>query len=242
MAEPPPDRSPRRWGRRILVLILLGLVVVVFALGRDREASYGGVTLAEWVHRYQMSDARANTPETQAIVDAIRRIGTNHLGELMALLAYDPTARRQRVTSIGHHLPRFLHRPFILGPLLTDQKEFRANTASTALAVLGPEAGRELPELTRLMEATNSGVVSRRAMWVLVNVGPEGMPPLMRLLTNRYHPNRVFAVDYIGDFGTNAAGAIPALTEALTDPALAVRLRATNTLRKVVPGIKLPPE
>jgi HEAT repeat protein len=56
----------------------------------------------------------------------------------------------------------------------------------------------------------------------------------MVVLTNRQHPYRVFAIDYIGDFGTNAAIAIPELVEALQDTNRAVRIHATNSLRKVV--------
>ena len=244
-SKPVADASPKgvgRWWRTILALVLLGLMAVVLVFSRDREPAYGGHTLSEWVHRYQGFEVSADTPETREVVDAIRRIGTNHLPELITLLAYDPSPRRHRVAVIGHALPHFLRSPVLMEPLLTDQKEFRADTARTALAVLGPEARRALPELVRLVDATNSGICSRRAMWVLVNLGPPGMPPLLNLITNGPHPNRVFAVDYIGDFGTNASAAIPALTAALQDPALVVRLKATNSLRKISPGIRIPPD
>jgi len=226
---------PTRW---ILILVLFGLAVALLTFSRDREARYGGRTLSDWVDRYQRLDASADAPETLEVLEAIRRIGTNHLHELIRAMAYDPAARRKRATALGHALPGFLRRPALMGPLLTDRSEFHANRAVTALVVLGPEAGRALPELARMVEDTNSAVVARRAMWVLVHVGNQGMPPLMTLLGNRQHPHHVFAVDYIGDFGTQATGAIPALVEALEDPDLAVRLRATNSLKKVAPGRK----
>ena len=113
-------------------------------------------------------------------------------------------------------------------PLLIDQREFGANAATLTLAALGPEAGRELPNLARLANETNSAVVSRRAMRPSsTQVGNLGVAPVMVVLTNRQHPYRVFAMDYIGDFGTNAAIAIPELEQALQDSsrAKAIALR-----------------
>jgi len=226
-----------RRNRRVFVLILmpLGLAGAVWWFGGDHEASYRGRGLSDWVDRYQALDSRAF--ETGEVVDAIRHLGTNALPELVRRLGYDPAPRRKRASTLGRALPGFLRRRVFLQPLLIDQREFRANTATVALAVLGPEAGRALPELARLAISTNSPVVSRRAMRALTYVGDQGMAPLMVILNNRQHPYRVFAIDYIGAFGTNATMAVPALVEALRDPDLAVRLRATNSLRKVAPAM-----
>ena len=204
-----------RWNRRVLVLVLIpfGLAAVALSLGRGRELSYHGRGLSEWVSRYQALET--GEPESAEALDAILRIGTNTLPELVRMLAYDPAPRRKRVAAIGRTLPGILRWRIFMQPLLIDQREFGANAATLTLAALGPEAGRELPNLARLANETNSAVVSRRAMRVLTQVGNLGVAPVMVVLTNRQHPYRVFAMDYIGDFGTNAAIAIPELEQAL---------------------------
>jgi len=239
MNEAPFRRRRSGWfaAGLVFVVLLAGLAAAwVFVIRPPgREVAYEGVSLSEWIRRYQRSDAAPDAPEMRPILAAVRRIGTNRLPELVRSMAYDPAPRRIRTARLGRAIPRFIRSPRILGYLLDDEEEYRANSATAALVILGPGALPELPELARLADGGECQVAARRAMWVLVHVGDQGMAPLMNVVTNLHHPNRVFAVDFIGDFGTNAKPAIPWLVEALEDPSQAVRVRAKASLKKIQP-------
>jgi hypothetical protein len=228
----------RRCGRILLVLLFVLLAAAaVLIVRRNAEPACAGRSLTEWVQIYLTLDEGAPSAQAEQVQAAIRQIGTNSLSTLVQWLAYDPAPRRTKVAGTARHLPAPVRHSRLLRPFLVDQSEERANTAATALRVLGPAAGPAIPELTRLMNDTNSLLVSRRAIWVLARTGKEALLPLTAVLDNRQHPNRAFAVSCLADLGTNAAPAIPKLTQLLEDPDRAVRARATNTLRILAPEV-----
>ncbi|HYG36693.1 MAG TPA: HEAT repeat domain-containing protein [Clostridia bacterium] len=226
-----------RFGRILILLSFVLTATVIFLILRnDGGPRYAGRSLTEWVDLYQSVDEDAQAQQAQEVRTAIRHIAADHLPLLTSWIAYDPTTRRQKTTAWAKRLPKPLRQSSIMRPLLLDQDEFRANAATTALCVLGPEASPALPELTRLMNQTHTRQVSRRALWVLGHMGAVGLQPLMSVINDPQHPNRMFAIDYLTDLGTNALPAVPALTKCLEDPDPAVRLRATNALARLVPG------
>src|ERR1043165_424132 len=77
-------RPRRLWLILLGILVLAGLIVVV--VGLDREPSYGGRNLSEWVW------CLAPTAQPSALAeaeDAIRRIGTNALPCLLKWVEYE---------------------------------------------------------------------------------------------------------------------------------------------------------
>jgi len=223
-----------RWTRRILILTSFGFLALALVWWQGREVRYGGRPLSDWVQRYRSLEVGSD--EMREAEEAIQHIGTNNLPALLGAFAYDPGPRRKQASAFGKALPHFLRWRVVMSMVFLDPNETRANTATLALDILGPQAGSALPELSRLAADTNSAVISRRAMQVLTHVGNRGIAPLIAVLSNHQNPYRVYAADYLGDFGTNAAMAVPALVEALNDPSPVVRIRATNSLGKIAPS------
>jgi len=227
------------------VWILLGVIAGAVALFQWRNYSQcpGGLSLEQWVQRYLTLEDADQSTEAAEVRTAIRRLGCRALPELIKCVAYDPAPRRQRVSRWAKRLPETVRHSSLMRLMLVDRNETRANTAAAVLQVLGPDAVPAAGELTRLMESTNSTLVSRRAIWTLAHMGAEGVAPLQTLFTNIPHPNRLFAIDCLPLLGTNGLRAVPALTGCLEDADPLVRLKATNALNQIVsPRHPLAPE
>jgi HEAT repeat protein len=120
-----------------------------------------------------------------------------------------------------------------------------------ALRILSTEAAPSIPELTRSLNQTiaehpdsmHKIIGTARALGA---IGKEGLPPLLAATTN--HPERRYArcwvLGAIGDMGTNARPAVPALLNLLNDQDSLIREEATNDLRRIAPEAlwKAPPK
>ena len=222
-------------------MIPLGIGFLVVAgwltLRGEREPSYAGRSLSEWIQQYQRLDDLESPVEAQETKAAILRLGTDNLPRLVDLMAYDPAPQRRRVVAVGRVLPGPIRRSSLLKPLISDPQEISAYTATRALQILGPVARPALPELTRLMNDTNSSIVSRRALSVVSTMGEQATFPLLDILRNRQHPNRLFVMDYLANLGTNARALVPSLVDLLEDPEPAMRIRASNALFNLNPAL-----
>ncbi len=206
MANLPAMRSRRKW------LILLAGVVLISAvltlLSRNREPTYKGRRLSEWMRlRATISPPPGQTEEA---ADAIRHIGTNALPLLLALID-DPSPgwwRRGRALSqrlpdwiTGSHAAHWLrqHHRVILGP----------EDARSLAEILGPVAAPAVPDLVRRLSTTNWHGRRDLATRALACAGPEAI----------------------------AKSAAPCIAMLLIDSDLAVRTAATNALTRIAPEV-----
>jgi HEAT repeat protein len=198
----------RRW-RFILVGILLLLVLVPLFTSSEREPTYNGRPLSEWLRLYARWSPSPGSPRNEEAASAIRRIGTNALPYLTKWIQYERPAWRMRLYRLmakfpwsSNHLPR-------------ERSLERAEGAAEAFKIFGPEASPAIPELAQII---NDHQVkwdsSFRAFDALVAIGNDGLPPLVEALDNPKMPTRAYIADSIrrmSDSGLDVSSAIPAL-------------------------------
>jgi HEAT repeat protein len=116
-----------------------------------------------------------------------------------------------------------------------DKQMALALQAIAAFEVIGPEARAAIPQLSTLLDdpkrkGGGGHYGPGRAAAVLGHLGKDGLPVLVRALTNSQGPARFFAVEGIGMLGTNARPALPILIRSLADMDEAVAWSAAQAL------------
>jgi len=206
-----------------VVLLLVGLVGLVTIVGiqfgmRQPEPSFEGKSLSEWLATLQYS----HTPKDLQASNAVYQMGTNILPFLRPMFhAHD--SRFELMVKKWLSKQRLLKFNFIPA----NEKRERA---SRACRVLGPKAQKYLPELTAMLDSTNS--VTAWCGYVAicdVKPGAQGIPELIRALTNASSQVRWVAASRLGKF-REANSAIPWLSKCLEDPDAQVRLYAMKSL------------
>jgi len=251
-------RLRRLWLILLGVLVLVGLIVVV--VRPDREPSYGGRNLSQWVARI---DGTAKSDTTKEAAEAIRHIGTNALPYLLKWIQYERPPWKNALHRItGGRLERYDF-------LLDHKNEIRAEHAMKAFRVLGPQACGAIPELLRLMNDSNRSWSAGRATFTIVGMGTNArpvLPTLIAMLTNdslarrtmyalgelKLEPQlvvpaltncllrsnatiRFYAAHALCQFGGDARSAVPALVRALNDSNGRVQHWASNALVAIDP-------
>lgn len=214
-----------------LFMGLLVLAAVVFAAARSTEPQYGGVSLSEWVSPVNLPP---NETTHEPVVHALRQMGANAVPYLVRWMNYrTPPWKSGFYRAVNPILNRL--RP---GWKLDDRKEVaRAKGAILGLIVLGPQAEGAVKDLSNLLGDTNRSGPAVWAPEALASIGKPGLPPLISALTNHQTTPycRCVVANDLSRMGSNALPAIPALRQALTDSDRAVRLSATNVLRRLDP-------
>ena len=199
----------------------LVLIAVVWAISRDREPSYNGRRLSEWVDLLPEKQEEAS--------DAIHHMGTNTFPMVLKWLRSGPAPWKVR-TLFGlpnRHLPDFLLR------WLDDiPAQVRIGRAYQVVDVLKEEAAPIAPELLRVSYHKRQ-FVAGIALRALRDIGTPGVPYLIRVLRDPNHPHRVDAVHQIGMVLQNnpaSTNAFQALIEFMADKDGFVRLQASLML------------
>jgi HEAT repeats len=103
--------------------------------------------------------------------------------------------------------------------------------ASSALYELGPAAAPAVPDFIAMIgEDFNDNALAR---YVLAAIGSPATPALIPLLQADIRKVRELAIDILGEIGTPAREALPALQELLHDPDKRIREAATRAVAKV---------
>jgi HEAT repeat protein len=205
--------------------IILAAAVAVIALftsscsSQGQEPSYQGKPLSRWADDMTLDHSKAVRDQAQ---EAIRQIGTNAipflLEELRALAEINLT---------NYNTPEWQDRRYRI---------------HTAFAALGPIAEPAIPSLTDLMNGSSSATAC--AAYALAEIGPKGVIPLVKTLTNGSLEIRIGIAQIISEAGTNAEIAVPALIQCTTyqspeqEKAAALRVFSTSALGVV--GINSP--
>jgi hypothetical protein len=164
--------------RRPAVLALAaGLITVLVVVGMvwptEREPEYQGKKLSEWL---KPKGAVTIGIRSREGARAVRRIGTNALPYLVQWLRYERPAWREKLSAAYGKLPRILVNDSIKNRILIGKRERRALAAIEGFFILGHEGAPAVPELIRLVNATNAPRCSGRAILCLVAIGKDARP------------------------------------------------------------------
>jgi len=218
-------------GRLILVLAVALFTGGLFLLSRNREPSYGGKSLTEWLQIYAEWNS-ATATSTQA-VEAVRQIGTNALPLLLAWVREDRGVWKDKLDGIRTTLPPPIGKTRTVRRMTDKTQILHFALFQTAFRLMGESADPAIPELTRLMNHPNDSV-SKKAMLALAHMGKDGRIALFQAVpdpTNRMAQSRTVAIA-VALFASDAWPQGPTLTSMGEESA---RNYITNAVRKVSP-------
>jgi len=218
------ERMGKRRRYAVAVVVLLMVAGLIYGAFRyEAEPEYGGKSLSEWVKAYGTNYFPATYYATgvamgnsvilksTAADQAIRGIGTNAIPYLVKWLRYQRPAWKQSLLSAVNRLvPRWK---------MMDQAQVKAENSIDALLALGPDGKGAIPTLKEALWGPAPSITTIRSVDVLFRLGTDGLPPLIDALTNG-KPSVVksLIVSRIGEAGTNALAAVPALRKLQSDP------------------------
>lgn len=215
----------------LLCLLVAGVVVSVVLSGpKGNEPSYQGRKLRDWLSDYDPSVPQETRAQTD---DAIRHMGTNTIPWLIERICFRDDHILKQVSRAVFNKARAVNTTNRWE--LIDQAERRAFQASMALAALGTQAEGAIGELTKVIDGPYAGGTrtARSVIYALSNLGPKALTPLMRTFTNQNAFARDAAVHWIGNLGTNASPAVPALVGFLDNMETRLAIGAAFSLGEI---------
>jgi len=226
------------WQKAVWAIACLCMAVIALAVAMvlaDREPSYRGRTLPQWVKRYQDAEsllyARDTEKEKAESKEAVLDLLSKNTSTVVSYFSHDPGEYLQRRNTQIQFVPRFLMLPAwrFLGWFAPDRGSDLSGAAMQAFRIAGPQADFAVPELKRLMLGTNK-YGSFAASVSLTYIGEAARGPLEEVITNRTHPFRFHAVTAVAGLPGGRTAASNVLSIALQDPDRQVREVATNVL------------
>jgi hypothetical protein len=190
---------------------------------RQREPSYRGHSLSEWLQAPPSLEART----------AIRAIGTNAIPTLLHWLSHNPPHWRTNLT--------FLDRKYLPTSISDFLDQPDHDIARQAFFMLGTNALPAVPALVKLMSQTDAPETAVRATYSLGYLGPQALPYLEDALSSTNPAQRAAILNSIGDMYYRRAGSaddcLPPLLKARFDADPFVRRTATNNINRIAPQI-----
>jgi HEAT repeat protein len=205
----------------MLVIMAFLLVSVTWWLAPERpsEPVYQGLPLSHWTtNLYPLGSTNTSlVPEAR---EAIRGIGTNAIPFLLRWIQFK-SADADKVAIDAN-----------------DGRMLLAYGSAHAFEALGHLGNGAVPVLARW--ANSSAPTHNRYLYLqaLAGIGPEGLPALLSVMTNRANNARLYAISAVESLGTNAAPAIPTLIALLQDPDHDANFFAASALG----GLRLQPQ
>lgn len=148
--------------------------------------------------------------------DALRAMGTNALPFLLEWMDYElPRWRRQAARVQQLFPPGSAKQVATARFMLNVDETLRAEYATQAFRVFGPEAISTLPELSRRAGNATSSTVNGRALFVLSCIGPPALDALTNALNNPLYVGSDWATVTILNLRTNIHVATPYLVTEL---------------------------
>ncbi len=216
--------------RRCIVLGALLAVAGVAAamwLWSEREPSYHGKRLSEWVAHYG-SGLQADSAQAD---EAVRAVGTNAIPVLLRMLHTRDSDFKRKLIELSNR-QSFIQSPFKYA--FVPQRD-----ASFAFRALGPEGIIALPEL---IELSRNPETSYFTCIALAWLGPESIPTLRAGLTNQAREVKYASINALGFSGSNAVGVLPDLIALSKDADNGIRGLALETLGRIgqAPALVVP--
>jgi HEAT repeat protein len=222
---------------RTAIFVATGLSLLVWAAPSPMRAadvatfSWKGHTLDDWVEIYgeyrYTTNPWASPPE---IDEAIRHFGASAMPFLLQRISAE-----QPESSLDSS-PK-------------DRREsYQAIGAVAAFRILGTNAKAAIPELEKIARAPKDREVeyrdpawgldyystrNRRAIFALGNIGAPAEASLLEFAAHGSADCRADSIYFLGEFGTNAASAIPLLIDALAECTNHVAINAARALGRL---------
>jgi HEAT repeat protein len=172
---------------------------------------------------------------------AIQAIGTNAIPLLLKWIHAEQTSGNRRLHAAINMLPRKLGPSAFsyLHSLATPQDQKRAFAAIVAFSVLGSRATPAIPELTRLVNDTNSMQTARYATIALAWIGTNALPSLVIALTSEDREVRETAASalHVSTASKYSTNVFPAVLRLLQEADAPARERATRALQEYAPEV-----
>jgi hypothetical protein len=215
--------------RKVLFLCLgagLLLTVVVWAVRRerDREPTYDGRKLSEWVDLWPQKQDEAS--------DAIHHIGTNTFPVVLKWLRSGPSPWKAKMLGRVITEPDWMKPDFLVDWLSDDEAKKCVGRAYKVVRILGEKAGSIAPELQPL-SYDKSPFVGAAAFDALAYTGPAGLPHLLRAIRdprNPFYPEAVRRLSMLLEDNPAATNILEALIQCEGDKDVLVQKEASRML------------
>ena len=237
----------KRQRKILLIAVSSGCALVAFtiwmALPRNNGPRVHGRSLYSWLQNFRNAEG-IDSPRPSEATAAVQELGTNAIPYLLQWLKYqDPRwADNIRVTvasGVRHVSPALSEK--ILGESFGSVPSRRAWIAIYGFRILGSQAKPAVPELERMVKGPIPEY-QLNALTALGEIGPDGLPTLLSVVTNKASPLRIAALANLQRLGTNAAPAVPAIVSCMQDPNSRIATWATFVLgaTRAAPEISVP--
>ena len=231
-------KRPRNIG--LVLLAICGTAVVWIIWPKEREPSYRGRKLSDWVSLYSLH------PQDQEAGEAVRQIGTNALPSLLQWIQYEQPGWRARIVDWLDQRP-WVARDNLLHKLVEGPGGTRPSWAIWGFEALGGKALPAVADLARIMHDSKSGVARMNAQSVLVRMPGDTVLILAEGLTDKSAETRASVAAYLSDrraqFPNESfvypAPAVPVLVRALNDEDPRVVVAAAISLGRLAVRVDL---
>lgn len=126
---------------------------------------------------------------------------------------------------------------------MTSTPDVQSDLAVAGFQILGPVGAPAIPELIRMVNATNADYLAARSLYALANIGKPVLPELAKLLADTNQLHRMQAIEIAGhlsDMGIDVSSLEPVLLPYLNDPHPSIRQAATNAFLYFAPDRVIP--
>jgi len=196
------------------LLTILALFTLLTATAADKEPSYNGRSLSDWLHDLDPHLIyEVNHPPPEIV--AIQQMGTNALPLLLKwMAAKDPREDPK--------------------PNLADCFNMtRSERAAMALSILGETASPAIPELTRLALNLRNRERYDRCITALAATGLQSLPSLEAIIKDGTAGQKCSAIESLSGFHTNVAALLPTLIHCLVGKNEDVGWSAADSLSRL---------
>src|ERR1041385_746891 len=203
----------------------------------EREPQFKGRSLTKWTRLYY----NGKQTDREAAINAIQHIGTNALPYALVWSQPEISPSKQRLAAALNELPGDAGRGLAYR-WVYQEIDRRAAAGLACFKVLGRDAAPAVPELVRRINSTNQ-LAAGVAMEALPYLGREAIEFLGAMIVNPSVSirTRLRAISVIGDAGTNAAPALPALLQCLQETNYAAESAVTTLANlRIEPEIVVP--
>jgi hypothetical protein len=216
---------PKRRNLFIIIALLTAATAAFLLWPRPKEPEYQGHPLTYWICAYAQEQyqywsppvIRGRPADAPTPAQALKAMGPAALPWLLEWLRREPTAipphvkwlRSLSTGPLGRYIPKSL---IAQDPLTAAEKAF------FGFAILGPSARPAVPDLEHLATTTGDRETAVRAFEALCHVGPDAVPVIVSLMTNRHTLCRPDAIRLARELGPNTSLVKPALLHNLRDP------------------------
>lgn len=212
----------------IVVSAVIGIsLTIIFCL--NREPSYQGKSLREWLQSYD----QASKPEREQVDEAIRSMGKSAVPQLVRMIRANDRSLKTKANELLKK-QRLIKFRFQMTPIRT-----LWHRGFNGLAALGPKAE---PSVPALIKSLDDPLKLRQAMWVLGRIGPGASDAVPKLLQQIRGPDNVgaepwLAAAVLAEIGESSReGSVKILTN--TIERVTTRIRAAWALAMMEPPVK----